>query len=164
MPLVLLTLILEDSNGDTSPVSAYVDAGEGDTIDSLRDDYAEVLWNVVRPLVNGVLVGVNIAFKPDFSGWTNNSAVEISDIEEKAVFSLRVCGGLRPATLTLPTVKESIFENAGAGKFVDVTNSDYVAFEHVLENGVVDDGIGMTDSHGADICGIYSGEQFFGKG
>lgn len=164
MPLVLLTLTLEDSDGDTSPVSAYVDAGSGDTIDSLRDDYAQVLWDVVRPLVNGVLIGVNIAFKADFSGFTNNTAATISDIEEKVVFSLRVCGGHRPAQLTLPTVKEIIFENSGAGKFVDVTNSDYVAFEHVLENGLVDGGIGMTDSHGSDICGIYSGEQFFGKG
>jgi hypothetical protein len=164
MPLALLTLILEDSGGDTSPVSAYVDAGGGDTIDSLSDDYAHVLWDAIKPMVNGVLVGVNIAFKADFSGWDNNTAATISDIEEKVIFGLRVCGGIRPARLTLPTVKESIFENAGSGKFVDETNSDYVAFQFVVSNGVVDGGVGMTDSHGSDICGIYSGEQFFGKG
>lgn len=164
MPIALLTLSIQDSDGDMSPVSAYVNAGEGDTIDSLSEDYAQVLWDVVRPLVNGVLVAVNVSFKADFSAWTNNTPATISDVEEKVVFSLRVCGGSRPVRFALPTAKESIFENSGAGKLVDVTNSDYVAFAHVLENGVVDDGIGMTDSHGSDICGVLFGEQFFGKG
>lgn len=162
MPLALLTLTLQDSDGDTSPVSAYVNAGDGDTTDSLSEDYAHVLWDVIRPLVNGVLVAVNVSFKADFSGWTNNTPATISDIEEKVVFHLRVCGGRRPVMFSLPTVKESIFENSGANKLVDVTSVDYVEFAHVLENGVVDDGIGMTDSHGTDICGIYFGEQFFG--
>lgn len=164
MPLAYISLSLQDSDGDTSPVSAYVNAGDGDTIESLSEDYAQVLWDVVRPLVNGVLVGVNVSFAADFSGWTNNSPATISDVEEKAVFTLRVCGGLRPVKFTLPTVKESIFENSGAGKIVDTTNADYVDFAYALENGVVDGGIGMTDSHGADICGVIVGEQFFGKG
>lgn len=164
MPLALLTLSLQDSDGDTSPVSAYVNADEGDTITSLTDDYAQVFWDAIRPLVNGVLVGVNVSFKPDFSGWTNNTLATISDVEEKAHFSLLVCGGSRPVKLSLPTAKESIFTNSGAGKEVDVTNVDYIAFAHVLENGVVDDGISMTDSHGNDICGVITGEQFFGKG
>jgi hypothetical protein len=162
MPLALLTLSLQDSDGDTSPVSINIDAGEGDTIDSLSEDYAQVLWDVIRPLVNGVLVAVNVSFKADFSGWTNNTPVTISDVEEKAVFSLRVCGGSRPVRFTLPTVKESIFENSGAGKLVDVTNSDYSALAYVLYSGVVDGGIGATDSHGSDICGVLFGEQFFG--
>lgn len=164
MPMALLTLSLQDSDGDVSPVSAYVNAGTGDTMDSLAEDYAHVLWDVVSPLVNGVLLSVSVSFSVDFSGWANNTGVAISDVEEKAVFHLRVCGSQRPVRFSLPTVKESIFENGGAGKLVDVTNSDYVAFAHVLENGVVDDGIGMTDSHGSDICGVYFGEQLFGKG
>lgn len=160
MPLALLTLSLQDSDGDTSPVSAYVNAGAGDTIDSLSEDYAHVLWDAIRPLVNGVLIAVSVSFKADFSAWTNNTAATTSDVEEKAVFSLRVCGGNRPVRFSLPTAKESIFTNSGAGRFVDETQSDYVAFAHVLENGVVDNGIGMTDSHGNDICGIHFGEQF----
>lgn len=164
MPLALISLSLQDSDGDTSPVSAYVDAGEGDTLDSLSEDYAEVFWDVIRPLVNGVLVGVNVSFKPDFSGWANNTAAVISDVEEKALFHLRVCGGARPVQFSLPTIKESIFEGSGANRLVDPTNADYQAFAHVLENGVVDDGIGMTDSHGSDICGILFGEQSFGRG
>lgn len=164
MPLAQLILTLQDSDGDSSPVSAYINAEEGDTIASLSEDYALVFWDAIRPLVNGVLIAVNVSFAADLSAWTNNTPATISDVEEKVVFSLRVCGGFRPVKLSLPTVKESIFENGGAGKFVDVTNEDYLVFAHVLENGVVDDGISMTDSHGSDICGILFGEQFFGKG
>lgn len=164
MPLALLTLSIQDSDGDTSPVSVHINAGTGDTIESLTDDYAQMFWDAIRPLVNGVLVGVNVSFKPDFSGWTNNSPVAISDVEEKAHFSLLVCGGSRPVKLSLPTAKESIFTNSGAGKEVDVTNEDYIAFAHVLESAVVDGGIATTDRHGNDICGVITGEQFFGKG
>lgn len=164
MPMALLTLSLQDADGDISPASINIDAGEGDTIDSLSEDYAQVFWDVIRPLVNGVLVAVNVSFKADFSGWTNNTPSATSDVEEKAIFHLRVCGGFRPVQLTLPTAKESIFYNSGAAKLVDETNADVQALYHVLENGVVDDGISATDSHGADICGVLFGEQFFGKG
>lgn len=164
MPLAQITLTLQDSGGDNSPVSAYVNAGDGDDIAALSEDYAQVFWDAIRPLVNGVLVAVNVSFKPDFSGWTNNTPATISDIEEKALFTCIVCGGPRPVKLTLPTIKETLFVNSGAGKEVDVTNSDYVAFAHVLESAVVDGGINMTDSHGSDICGVLAGEQFFGKG
>ena len=164
MALAVITLSIQDSDGDTAPFSIYFNPGDGDDVVSLSEDYAEVLWNVVRPLINGVLVGVEITLKPDFSGWTNNTPATISDIEEKALFHIRVCGGFRPLRLTLPTVKETIFDNAGAGKLVDTTNSDYIEFAHTLENGVVDDGVAMTDSHGVDVCEVFYGEQYFGKG
>jgi hypothetical protein len=164
MAQAIITLVLSDSDTDTATVSVFVSVSTGDTVDSLSEDYAHVWWDVVRPLVNGVLVDVIISLKPDFSAWDNNTFAVISDIEEKARFSLRVCGQNRPVRLTLPTALESIFENSGAGKFVDVTNVDYIAFSTVIENGIVDGGIDMTDSHGTDICGIYFGEQFFGKG
>jgi len=164
MAQAIISLVLSDSDADTATVSVFVSVGTGDTVESLSDDYAHVWWDVVRPLVNGVLSGVIISLQPDFSSWDNNTFAVISDVEEKARFSLAVCGQNRPVRLTLPTAIESIFETSGAGKFVDVTNVNYAAFVAVVENGIVDGGIGMTDSHGTDICGIYFGEQFFGKG
>ena len=164
MARVLLSLTIEDSDADTSTVSVYVNAGDGDTVVSLASDYAHVLWDAIQPIIDGILVDVSITLKPDFSGWTNNIVDILSDVEERAKFTLRVCGGSRPVKLSLPTIKEEVFENAGMGAFVDVTNSDIQAFYFVLENGVVDNGIGMTDTHGTDICQVMFGEQFFGKG
>ncbi len=163
MAQALITLVLSDSDADTSAVSVFVSVGSGDTVDSLASDYALVFWNVVRPLVDGILTRVNITLEPDFSGWTNNIVDVLSDIQEKVEFTLRVCGNNRPVKLTLPTVKEEIFEGLGRGKLVDFTNADVVAFAHVLENGVVDDGIGMTDRHGSDICEVLFGHQAWGK-
>lgn len=164
MPMVLLTLTIQDADGDKSSVSVYVDVGIGDTAESIAEDYAHLLWDTIRPLVNGVLVGAQAALKVDFSAWANNTPAVISDVQEKAVFTLRVCGSWRPVRLTLPTVKESIFTGAGAGRLVDPLNSDYSIFAYVLANGVVDGGIGATDSHGADICEVVLGEQYFGRG
>jgi len=164
MAKALITLVLADSDADTSTVSVFVSADTGDTISSLTSDYAQVFWDAVRPLVNGVLVRVNVTIEPDITAWTNNSPATISDVEEKAVFTLRVCTGGRPVKMSLPTIKESVFYGLGSGRLVDVTNSDYATLKYILENGVVDGGIGMTDSHGGDICEVLYGEQFFGKG
>jgi len=164
MPLALLTLGIEDSDGDNGWVWVHIEAGTGDTVASLSADYLEVFWDAVRPFVNGVLVSASVSFEADISAWSNNTLAAISDVEEKAIIHLRVCGGSRPVRFTLPTVKESVFENSGAGKLVDATTSDFAVLEYVLANGVVDDGIGATDSHGNDICGILFGEQSFGKG
>lgn len=163
MSKAIISLVIRDADTDTSTVSVFVSVETGDTVASLTTDYALVFWDAVRPLITGVLDDVSITLKPDFSGWTNNTPDVLSDVEEKAVFTIRVCGSNRPIKLSLPTIKETIFENAGIGEFVDETNSDVQAFEFVLENGVVDNGIGATDSHGIDLCHVMSGEQFFGR-
>jgi hypothetical protein len=163
MAKAFLTLVLQDSDADTSTVSVFISVDTGDTVTSLTTDYAQVFWDVVRPVVNGVLIRVNITIDPDISGWTNNTPALISDVEEKAILTLRPCDNGRPVKMSIPTIKEDIFYGTGAGRLVDVTNSDYQALKFVLENGVVDGGIGMTDSHSVDICQVLYGEQFFGK-
>lgn len=164
MAKALITLVIADADADTSKVSVFVSVDTGDTVESLDTDYAHIFWDFVRPLVDGILVNVIISLEPDISGWTNNIVDILSDVQEKAVFTLRVCGSQRPVKLTLPTVKEEIFYGLGAGRLVDDTNADYQAFRYALANGVVDGGIAMTDSHGTDICEVLFGEQFFGKG
>ncbi len=163
MARALITLVIADSDADTSAVSVFVSVDTGDTVSTLGADYAHVFWDAVRPLVDGILTRVTVALEPDISGWTNNIVDVLSDIQERVTFTLRVCSQNRPVKLTLPTVKEVIFENMGASPIVDFTNTDVIAFSHVLENGVVDGGIGMTDMHGVDICQVMSGEQSWGK-
>lgn len=164
MPVNIITLTIEDAGGDLSPVSVYVAQDGLYTVEQLGEVFAHVLWDAVRPLVNGVLVGVSVSVGIDFSAWDNNTPSAISDVEEKATFVLRPCAGGRPVRVTLPTVKESIFTGSGAGKFVDVTNSDYVYFDYIMTNDETDDGINATDSHGLVLCQVLYGEQSFGKG
>lgn len=163
MAKALLTLVLADSDADTSTVSVFVSVDTGDTVTSLTTDYAQAFWDVVRPVVNGVLIRADITIQPDITGWTNNTLAVISDVEEKAILTLRPCDNQRAIKMSIPTIKESIFYSLGAGRLVDETNSDYQALKFVIENGVVDGGIGMTDRHGVDICQVVRGEQFFGK-
>lgn len=163
MAVCTITLSIQDADGDVSSALIHFVPDEGDTITSLSEDYAYRFWDAVRPLVNGVLVGVSVAISVDFSDWMNNSAAPISDVEEKVTFTLRVCGGSRSARLTLPTAKESIFANGGASSLVDTTNVDFIYFDHMLSSGVVDGGINATDRHGTDICQVLDGVQKFGK-
>jgi len=164
MAKAIISLTIADSDADTSTVSVFVSVGIGDTVESLDTDYAHILWDFIRPLIDGILTGVKITLEPDISGWANNTPMTFSDVEEKAVFTLRTCGNNRPVKLTLPTIKESVFFGLGSGRLVDDTNGDYQDFKYALENDVVDGGVGMTDSHGVDICEVLFGEQSFGKG
>lgn len=164
MPVNIITLTIEDAGGDQSPVSVYVAQDDLYTVADLGEVFAHVLWDAVRPLINGVLVGVSVSVGIDFSAWDNNTPSAISDVEEKVTFALRPCVGGRPVRVSLPTVKETIFTGSGAGKTVDVTNADYAYFDYIMTNGEVDDGINATDSHGLVLCQVLSGVQTFGKG
>jgi len=164
MPVMILTLTIEDANGDTSSVVVHATQDDLATVADLRTDYITVLWESIQPLVNGVLVKAAVTLDMDIDELINNTTTAISDVEEKVRFQIRVCDGSRPIRLTLPTVKETLFTNSGAGHLVDVTNTDYTYFAFVMTSGIEDGGIDATDSHGADLCQILSGEQFFGRG
>lgn len=161
MAMAIISLVIRGTTTDTSIVSVFVSVDPGDTVESLTADYALVLWDVIRPIITGVLVDVNITIKPDFSGWTNNTPTLFADVQEKADFRLRTCANDRLVRLSLPTISETIFENSGRGKLVDATNADVQAFYYVMSSALVDGGINATDSHGIDICSVISGEQLF---
>lgn len=164
MAVMLLTFSLQDAGGESSQVVVHATQDDLATVADLRTDYITVLWEAIRPLVNGVLVKASVTLDMDIDEFTNNTPTAISDVEEKVRFSIRVCDGSRPVRLSLPTVKETIFTNGGAGALVDVTNTDYTYFAFVMTAGIEDGGINATDSHGSDLCAILLGEAFFGRG
>lgn len=157
----LLTLSIEDAGGEISPVSVYIgDSGTGGAEDeeSFLDTYLVPLWDAIKPLINGVLVKAQVTVEYPLSAFSNNTPTAISDVEEKAFFTLLPCDkSLRAVRLSLPTVKESIFTNLGAGKNVDFTNSDVQIFEALLTHDLDENGIDMVDSHGNEICQMLEG-------
>lgn len=164
MAVMLISLTIEDADGDKSSVTVYAEQDALNTIGGLGTDYVSVLWDVIRPLISGVLVKASVTVDVDISAFTNNAPSAISDVEEKATFHIRVCGTQRPLILSLPTVKESIFENSGTGKYVDFTNGDVGAFAYVMYSDLVDGGIDATDRHGNDLCEVLFGQQTFRRG
>lgn len=156
-----LVLTIEDAGGDKSPVSIHIgdsDTGGVEDENSFLNDYLIPLWNVIKPIVTGVLVSASVVVDYPLDSFSNNTPSALSDIEEKVVFELRPCDRTaRMVRLSLPTVKETIFENLGAGKHVDFTNSDVIAFVLLLTNSVADGGIDARDSHANDICSVVDG-------
>ena len=161
MPTNLLTLSIQDADGQISPVSVYVSQDGLTTEADLIADYLEPLWDAVRPLVTGVLVDAFVTVQADISGFTNNTPTALSDIQEKALFTFRSAGGNRPVTLSLPTIKESIFTLSGAGFAVDDTNSDVAVFTVLMTEDLGSAGINATDSHGVDLVQYMKGIQYF---
>jgi hypothetical protein len=159
--MMVISLTISDANNTLSTVTAYSADDALATVTDLFTDYVTVFWNAVKPLITGLLVGANVGLEMDITGLSNNTYSALSDVEEKAEFVFRVGGGGKPVRMTLPTIKESIFENAGAGANVDRTNSDVVAFLAVMTFDVVDDGISATDSHGSDLTSVVSAKQLF---
>lgn len=158
MATKLLTLVIADADGDTSSVSIHVSSEGVEDENSFLSDFLTPWWDAIRPLINGVLVDAFVRLSYDASLFTNNSPTAISDVEEKALFSFLPCNPIaRAVRFSLPTVKESIFTNLGAGRDVDLTNSDVVTFVTVMTQSTDELGINATDSHGNDICRLEKG-------
>ena len=158
MATKLLTLVIEDADGDQSSVSIHVSSEGVEDEDSLLETYLTPFWDAIRPLVNGVLVNAMVNLSYDLSVFTNNTPTAISDVQEKALFSFVPCNrSARAVRFSLPTVKESIFTNLGAGKEVDMTNADVQTFILMMTQSTDELGINTTDSHGNDLCSVEKG-------
>lgn len=164
MPPMLITLSIQDAGADIAPVSVYVTEDLLATVGELSSDYIEPLWDAIRPLVNGVLVGAKISVEADLSGFTNNSPTAISDVEEKGLFTFFTAPPRHASQLTLPTVLESIFRGSGALKEIDRTNSDVATFLVLMTEDLGSGGINATDSHGQSLSVVGNAIQKFGKG
>jgi hypothetical protein len=158
-----INFVIEDADGDKSIVPIdFVGAFTGDI-----DGLISTGWALLNPLVNGHLAGASVTLEADITGLVNSAAAAISDVQEKAEFVFNSLGGYLKR-ITLPTFVETLLTSSGAGKLVDVTNTDVAAFITAIESGF-DDGavtpveINPTTSHGEDITGLKTARQAWGK-
>ena len=124
---------ISDADGDPSVISIPVNFL--DTLDGAALAYAiSYGWGIINPLINGTLINAGITIQVDTSGYTNAAAAAISDVQEKAEFVYRAVGNFIKR-ITLPTFIETFFTSAGAGKEVDVTQSEVTAFNTLMLDG-----------------------------
>lgn len=161
MPVNLVTLTIQDTDGDLSSVSVYVSQDLLDTVGELSTVYVEPLWDAIRPLITGVLIRAAVSVAIPIGDFTNNTPEVTSDIDEKVLFSFLPCDLNRAVRLSLPTVKETIFTALGAGKTIDPTNADVSTFSVLMTEDVGSGGINATDSHGSSLCRVETGISFF---
>lgn len=160
----LLTLIIQDADGDTSSVSVYVGESQGGG-DQTESYYFGVLlrplWLAIKPLINGVLVDARVTISYGLDDFFNSTYDVYSDVQEKCQFLFMTSPPRHLVQINLPTIKESIFSGSGASKEVDRTNSDVQAFIVLMTEDVTNGGINATDSHGQDISLISDAKQVF---
>lgn len=157
---------IEDADGDQSVISipvVFVDTLEGASL-AYAIGYG---WPIINALVNGTLVNAGITIEVDISGYTNAAAAAISDVQEKAEFVFRAVGGFIKR-ISLPTFVETFFTASGAGKEVDVTQSEVTAFNTLITAGfhealVSTDPLVPSTDHGEDIVTFIEGHQAWGK-
>lgn len=160
-----LVYVIEDTDGETFPVTIHISIINAATITTIRDTVMKDGWDIIRPLITGLLKEALFIFEanPEDLSWTNNIVDVLSDIQEKAKFSWAVVNAPDSTfRLTLPTIHEAILTNSGAGKIVDITDSDVAAFIAYMET----DGspISIVDSHGFTLGSLQKAYQWFGKG
>jgi hypothetical protein len=158
-----ITFTIEDADGDKGYIRLWSPEDDAETIGSISAQ-CELIWDAIRPLVNGILVKIAVNFSVDIVGFANNTFTAISDVEEKAQIVLRTCAGNYLVRFNLPTVKESIFTDFGAGKTLDRTQTDVSIFDYMVTNDTVDGGGNLSDERGNVTCELLLGEQAFGKG
>lgn len=164
MSVVKFTYTVMDKDGDKSPVFFRANVPTNTTVSGLNGTYAKPFWDVVTNLCFGTLEGVSINIEPPWRDWNNlrSVAAVISDVEEKALFTFGTpLGNL--VHMQIPTFYENYFTNSGAGKIVDLSNADILAFIALMTEGVGSGGLDAVDLHGTDISRFKTAVQWFGK-
>ena len=163
--MVTVVFVIEDTDGERYPVTLYSSVNSAVTLAELRDDLLEPLWNLIRPLITGILVDYYVTYnlRDNIVNLTNNVVDLLSDIQEKAKFSWFVesVNGAR-FVFTLPTVREVIFTNSGSGKLVDITDSDVQALITAITTHALPAFWGV-DSHDFSLTTLDKAYQWFGK-
>ena len=158
MPLTAINLTIEDSDLDKYTITVYKNMGYSVALGDWETDTVEFLWDTIRPLIDGVLTKATSTVEHFAEGFTNNIVDVLSDNQERAKFTFR--NYYVEPILTLPTFKEGLFTNSGAGKVVDITDTDVAAFIAVMTDG---GGFGAMDKHGTTIDFFVKAEQAWGK-
>jgi len=157
---------IQDSDGEIFPVRIYVSIDQSNTVAFYQTNLLEAGWNLIMPLITGILIRADLVHTvvPEdvFPTWSNNVVDLLSDIQEKAKFTWAGTWQNTRFVLSLPTVREVIFTNSGAGKIVDITDSDVAAFLAFMLTSSAD--FTMVDSHQWDLTKLESAVQHFGKG
>jgi len=141
---------IQDSDGETYVIVVYSLFQFGSTLDNIRTNIVEPFWALMYPLITGILVDMWFDYDLQWAigGMPNNVVDVLSDIQERAVFTWR---SRYDASLqlvqTLPTVRETIFTGAGAGKEVDLTDSDVAAYVAQFANQSYVGGLWPVDKH-----------------
>jgi len=158
-----IVLTIQDADGDTATVSVHCIIDDGTIAVDISDFYPFSLWYAISSLVNGRLIDAKTELISDISLWPNNvPASVLSDVQEKALFTFTTPSRI-PFDVSVPTFIETFFTGAGAGKEVDVTQAEVLAFITVMTEDVASSGISATDSHYVDSSLFVSGRQAFGK-
>ena len=153
---------VSDADGDTSRVTIDVDP-TGMTLAQIAG-VAQNGWDLINPLVTGHLESVGLTIDIDTTGFTNAVANVLSDVQEGAEFLWKSATGFIKR-MTLPTFDETLFTSAGAGKQVDTSDANVLAFEAGMLAGLTPDAVNFFDvvtSHGEDIATLNKGVQKFG--
>jgi hypothetical protein len=162
------TIFYTVSDGDNDPSVISIPVSFVDTIDGAGLAFAvEYGWDIINPLLNGTLINCGVTIEIDIADFTNAAASAISDVQEKAEFVYRAVGGFIKR-ISLPTFIETFFTGSGAGKEVDVTQSQVTAFNTLITDGfhealVSTDPLTPTTDHGEDITVFVEGHQSWGK-
>jgi len=162
------TVFYTVADGDNDPSVISIPVSFVDTIDGAGLFFAvEYGWDIINALLNGTLINAGVTIEMDIAEFTNAAASAISDVQEKAEFVYRAVGGFTKR-ISLPTFIETFFTGSGAGKEVDVTQSQVTAFNTLIIDGfhealVSTDPLTPTTDHGEDVTTFLEGHQAWGR-
>jgi len=164
VPIVRFVYTIYDGDGDTSPLMFRANIDGATTVAELETLYAIPFWDVVVNFIQGGLSDVNVSVSFDPSGWEHirDSSSVTADVEEKAIFKFRTPIGT-VVEMSIPTFFEGYFTGAGAGKKVDITDADVLAFLALMTEDIGSGGVDAVDSHGTDISVFVDAFQWFGR-
>jgi len=160
MARLQFSLLIADADDETRRMNVWTEWVAATT--NLTDLSAalELLWDAVRNVTTGRLVGADVRFLVDIGDWTNQGYNNESDIQEMARITLGDALRNR-AVVNIPTFDEFWLVNSGAGKALDQTQFAVTELLLVLTEDSAGGGINAADSHGVDMSRVISAVQEF---
>lgn len=165
---VTLFYTITDADGDASTVTIPID----DTNFTLANS-AQVIsqgWSAINALISGHLLTAGYTVEVDITGFINDAADVLSDVQEKAEFVFRSVNGFIKR-ISLPTVLETMFVGGGSGKEVDTAQTAVATFITRMTDGLANvpipavpaDYCQPSTSHGEDLDTFVEGHQAWGR-
>lgn len=159
MALALISVTIQDADGDESTALMYGDTGVLTLANLIEvaQDYA----TSVDGITDGKIVDLNLTIKPDLPAGLQASAVAYSETQKGALFSFNLNGTSYTDSIRIPAFTESYF----VGDNVDTTIGAVSSFLNNMLTGFVTAGGTFTPSnrYGFDIVSLAKAVKSFRK-
>lgn len=152
---VTVSFTITDGKGEQSTLGIHLPSG---TTVADAQTFVSGMDNLLAAIIDGGIAQASVTV-PLSTEFLLSAAGVNSDVQEKALFVWKAINSASKASLSVPTILESVF--VAGSKLIDVTNVDVAAFLAAMLNGIT--GISPVNIADVDLSQLITAREAWGK-